>query len=829
MTAPDVHDATRAAADAEVAAGRIGFAPADDIPGAAADAALSVDGRWRLETTPVRTRKIDVATGEATIALEGWLQVAPAWLPDGRFCVLCTEGDGDLDLADPEIGSLRTLREGYPGPDRVVRVQSSGLLHVLGADGSYLHHVKVDADRIDAVPARGLVVLTRARPKKRARWGTAILLATPAGLVVLAKHAADIGRLVVSGERVYGSHGFELLGLDAAIAAVNAVTPAWRTVAIEDGLAVEPPPPPPPSSISLAPTTTLTLVRVDATRPSAPASTDAATDEPSYRTWAPVISVARADAVTWELLRLHQALCEVVRVERRDGAWAATAHLPVTGFDRVYTADGGRLVAVSIDNAPPEMAWSMLVADDGGVLRNLGGLHHVITALWDADDGVHVELFGGHVYRVDGLAEAIAAARTTEPRPLQALVFDVPGHYGYREFLPRHDGDVGFIDRSGAPAIAHHYTRAYDFDAAAARVAHCGPRLFGLVDPDGRLVVPHHYSWIGELRGGCRRVGRGEPDICGDPPKQALWGLLGDDGAVVLAPEAISVRDMADGRAAVERAPGRWNLVTRDGAMLLEADADGCGSFGDGLCPVRRGDRWGYVDRDGRWVIEPRFARATDFAGGLAAVTEPDASRWRLLARDGTFVGDGHYDEVAARRDPLVRVAVDGRWGFVAHDGAEVIAPRFDQAFDFHDERASVRVGGAWTWIDPTGALLTEPCFARAFDFSGGVGLFQRGALYGFLSAGGDVLAEGFEGAGALVEDRAAFCQRARWGFLDHMGAIVIRPRYARVLGFSEGLAAVRSAGAWGFIDATGAQVIPPTLGDCGSFHHGRARVTARR
>ncbi|KAB2892528.1 MAG: WG repeat-containing protein, partial [Kofleriaceae bacterium] len=102
----------------------------------------------------------------------------------------------------------------------------------------------------------------------------------------------------------------------------------------------------------------------------------------------------------------------------------------------------------------------------------------------------------------------------------------------------------------------------------------------------------------------------------------------------------------------------------------------------------------------------------------------------------------------------------------------------------------------------------------------------KRGSFYGYLSASGEVIADGFEDAGALVEERAAICQRARWGYIDRTGAIVIRPRFARVLGFSEGLAAVRSAGAWGFIDATGAQVIAPSLGTCGSFHEGRARVT---
>ena len=238
--APGARDTARAAAAAEVAAGRIGFAPVDDVPGAAVDAARSPDGRWRLETTVVRTRKIDVATGASSVVLEGWLQVAALWLPGDRPCVLCTEGAADLDLADPEIGSLRTLRDAFPGPDRVVRVQSSGLLHVLDAAGAYLYHVRVDADRLAGDPARGLVVLTRARggDPRRPPWRTAILLATPAGLVVLAKHPADIGRLVAAGGRLFGAHGFELVGVDAAIAAAG----AWRTVAIEDGLALEPPP-----------------------------------------------------------------------------------------------------------------------------------------------------------------------------------------------------------------------------------------------------------------------------------------------------------------------------------------------------------------------------------------------------------------------------------------------------------------------------------------------------------------------------------------------------------------------------------------------------------
>lgn len=737
--------------------------------------------RWRLETTPVRTRKIDVETGEAIVVLEGWLQREAVWLPGGDVAVLCSEGEVDLDLADPEIGSLPTLRAAFPGPDRVVRVHSSGLLHVLGADGAYRYHVKVDADHVRSDPDRGVVVLTR---KRKRGWQTAVLAATPAGLAVAAKYR-------------------EARDDDDGVAPAG----AWRTTVIEDGLDVEPPPPPPPERIDLG---TLALVRTHAVRPTAPEREDTL-----WRSWAPVIATARGADAAWAMVRLHKALCEVIRVE------PTAAHLPVEGFDRVYTADRGRLIAVTLDHAPPELAFTCFVADDAGVLRYLGRLGHVVDAMWDAGDGAHVALLGGEVYRIERRDAAL------DPRPLRALVFDVPGHYGRREFLPRYDHDVGFIDRAGALAIEPQFTSAGDFEGGVVAAAHCGPRLFGLVDRDGRLVVPHHHSWIGALRGGCRRIGRGEPNILGEPPGEALWGLIAADGAVVLAPGAITVLDMAEDRAAVERAPGRWNLVTRDGAWLLADDADGCGTFGDGLCPVRRGDRWGYVDRDGRWAIEPAFAHATDFAGGRARVRDRDDGGWRLLAPDGRLVGDP-FDDVGVLRDGLARVRIGDRWGYADADGAIAVPPRFDAAFDVCDGFGVVQIGDRWTWIDRAGRLLGEPRFDRTYDFQGGVAIFQRGAYQGFVATTGDVIADKLEQALPLVEDRAAVCQRARWGFLDRTGAFVIRPRFAAARSFSEGLAAVRSGGAWGFVDPSGATVIAPTLGACGSFHDGRARVTAR-
>lgn len=68
---------------------------------------------------------------------------------------------------------------------------------------------------------------------------------------------------------------------------------------------------------------------------------------------------------------------------------------------------------------------------------------------------------------------------------------------------------------------------------------------------------------------------------------------------------------------------------------------------------------------------------------------------------------------------------------------------------------------------------------------------------------------------------------KAKWGFIDKTGKVVIEPRFAQLENFSEGLAAARieRAGKWGYIDRTGRVVIEPQFDLGGQFHEGFAAV----
>lgn len=71
------------------------------------------------------------------------------------------------------------------------------------------------------------------------------------------------------------------------------------------------------------------------------------------------------------------------------------------------------------------------------------------------------------------------------------------------------------------------------------------------------------------------------------------------------------------------------------------------------------------------------------------------------------------------------------------------------------------------------------------------------------------------------------------YGYIDHDGKTVIRPRFGEARDFSEGLAAVRTkkstiygrGDTWGYIDRTGQCRIEPVYNEAHSFRGGVARV----
>lgn len=76
---------------------------------------------------------------------------------------------------------------------------------------------------------------------------------------------------------------------------------------------------------------------------------------------------------------------------------------------------------------------------------------------------------------------------------------------------------------------------------------------------------------------------------------------------------------------------------------------------------------------------------------------------------------------------------------------------------------------------------------------------------------------------------RAATKSGARFGYIDHLGRIVIPPKFEGAYPFHEGLAAVKVSGRWGNIDASGNLAVPARYDEPLRFSEGLARVQLTR
>ncbi|WP_298064571.1 WG repeat-containing protein [uncultured Rikenella sp.] len=128
-------------------------------------------------------------------------------------------------------------------------------------------------------------------------------------------------------------------------------------------------------------------------------------------------------------------------------------------------------------------------------------------------------------------------------------------------------------------------------------------------------------------------------------------------------------------------------------------------------------------------------------------------------------------------------------------------------------------------------ALAREPAGILSFDYCGepgaeGIRLVRRAGKYGFMTAGGSVVAECvFDRAREFSEGAAAVCVGGRWGFIGPAGEWLREPQYEDCGDFSEGLVPICIGGKWGFADGAFRLLSRPRFDDAWPFAEGRALV----
>jgi hypothetical protein len=309
------------------------------------------------------------------------------------------------------------------------------------------------------------------------------------------------------------------------------------------------------------------------------------------------------------------------------------------------------------------------------------------------------------------------------------------------------DGNAGYIDASGRTVIPFRFSFADSFQGGRARVEVSEKRGDGLIDRDGRWVVPPgRYEQLGPYgEGRCAfRVGE-------------LWGFLDALGNEVIPPTFRSKRRggprFHSGLAIIRDEEGNPAFIDRTGDIVLRvpgvavvsAFRDGVARVilvvddeGEPIDPQPESDpadvfgvlpldemRYGYISLSGRFIVSPKYPSAGMFSQGLAPVSmtaagpyeeeiqyfthgEPEGETWGYIDTTGKLVIDYQFEWAGNFREGLARVQQNGKWGYIDKSGEFVIPPRFEWAENFVDGVAEVWVDDVYCFIDRTGRIIVK-------------------------------------------------------------------------------------------------------------------------
>lgn len=186
-------------------------------------------------------------------------------------------------------------------------------------------------------------------------------------------------------------------------------------------------------------------------------------------------------------------------------------------------------------------------------------------------------------------------------------------------------------------------------------------------------------------------------------------------------------------------------------------------------------------------------------------------SSLQLMAKfDGEVTDAGRFSE------GLIAIQIDnGQYAYYNELGEEQFSG-YDAAGTFNDGLAAVQINGKWGVIDSSGELVVEAEFDEIVLDN-----------YGYFNAQ-DVVVACYNGKYSLYDEslekisdfeaddmgiptsdnKIAFCQSGKWGYIDASGNVLIEAEYDGALSFSNGLAGVCVGSEWGFIDTNNNIVI---------------------
>ena len=333
---------------------------------------------------------------------------------------------------------------------------------------------------------------------------------------------------------------------------------------------------------------------------------------------------------------------------------------------------------------------------------------------------------------------------------------------------------------------------------------------YGFIDQTGNIVIEPKYDFVSDIiRDNLIYV-----SLNGN------YGFIDTNGKEVIEPQFKAALWFSEGLALVQNHENEWGYIDHHGILIIPFRKydNQPWIFAEGLACVKIGGKWGFIDKKGDLSIKPSFEMARNFSCGYAVVKNEDG--YGFIDRSDHICTSEYYDEAHDFSEGLALVIKNGKAGYLGSGCALAIGIQYEWGRDFIEGFACVNKKGRVFYIDTSGKIINkktktmnadkdEDCMSD-LEFSEGLAPIKIGGKWGFIDKVGDIAIKPFADFVDNFSDNAAFFRcKDRSGFIDNKGTVIFslhsQIKERLIPGFHNGICGVKEAdGSWAYINKKG-------------------------
>ncbi|HMQ45823.1 MAG TPA: WG repeat-containing protein [Saprospiraceae bacterium] len=325
-------------------------------------------------------------------------------------------------------------------------------------------------------------------------------------------------------------------------------------------------------------------------------------------------------------------------------------------------------------------------------------------------------------------------------------------------------------------------------------------KKWGLINAEGKVVVPARYDAIGEFKQFGYAVMQRDGGV----------GLLGAGGKEVVNPIYDDLK-VLDSTLIAVMSQSEWMVINLRGETVLEKGYQQVKVWNSFYLAYLKDGKWGLNDKYGQKLCPPIYDEL-QFESGNFFITS-SGNHMGLLSSIGRTIIAPAVDEIRFFNDSLYFYKKDQYWGAVNFYGIEVIPPKYKGFSKISDNFIKLSLNeGQFIYSIPCSRIISDGSFDNYYPFSKRYVIAKKNRQMGLLDwCGNLILPAQFDEIQAFQGNYFRVNYQGHWGIVEKGGKKILPLEYQYISPLRDKIAVVKKDGFYGIINFKGELELSPS------------------